>query len=572
MRRFLVGFLAVVGALGLLLVAGAVAAAVYLARAQPEMPERVVLTLDLRDAPSEVASADPLARIGLRHRLSQSEILLTLNRAARDPRVAGLYARLDGDGPGLAQIQELRDAVAALREQGKFALAFADSFGELGPGTSGYYLATAFDEVHLQPLGFLGLIGLRIETPLARELLDELGVAFDLETRGEYKSLAETFTRSDLSPAHREMLESLADDVAAQLARGIAAGRGKGEAEVRALIDDGPYVADEALANGLVDALSYRDDVADAALARAGAGATLLSLADYADRLEPEEAEPGATVALVYGAGRIVRGDGDGAPPIGGLLMGADTVADALRGAIDDPGIEAILLRIDSGGGSAVASEAIGRQVRRAVAAGKPVVVSMGNAAASGGYWIAMGASHIVAAPATLTGSIGVVAGKPVLDRLWDRLGVSWGTVQRGANASMFSLNEPYDPAGRARLQAFLDATYGAFVAGVAEGRDMPEAAVHEIARGRVWTGERALELGLVDELGGLPRAVEVTREILGLDPDAPLALRVFPPPRGPFEQLLDLLPPRFGAVAPFEAVVERLRPGVLSAPPLVLR
>ena len=577
MRRFLVGLLATIGALCLLVVVGAVAATVYVARVagRPEVPERVVLTLDLREAPEEVGASDPLAWwFRGKRALTQGELLLVLDRAARDPRVAGLVARLDGEGPGLAQIQELRDGVAALRERGKFALAFADSFGELSPGTIGYYLATAFDEIHLQPLGFVGLTGVAIETPLARELFDELGVTFQIETRGEYKSAAEPFTRSELSPASREMLEALADDVIAQIARGIASGRGKDEAEVRRLIDGGPYLPDEAVAGGLVDTLSYHDEVVDRALARAGDGAATLTAAEYAARLEPEEVDGDdglVVVALVQGTGRIVRGESE-APLVGSVLMGADTVAEALSDAADDPAVAAILFRIDSPGGSPVASEAIAREVRRAVAAGKPVIVSMGNVAASGGYWIAMDASRIVAAPGTLTGSIGVIAGKPVVTGLSEELGVNWGTVRRGANASMFSLLEGYGPAGRARLEAFLDATYGAFIAGVARGRDLPEEEVRAAAQGRVWTGEQAAELGLVDELGGLPRALEVARETLGLGADEPVELRRFPPPRSPLKEVMELLPLNVGALASLDALLGVLRPGALSAPALVLR
>ena len=276
-------------------------------------------------------------------------------------------------------------------------------------------------------------------------------------------------------------------------------------------------------------------------------------------------------IALVRGVGEIRGGKSDYGPA-SGWVMGADTVAGALAAAIDDPAVEAILFRIDSGGGSVVASETIGHQVRRAVQEGKPVIVSMGDLAASGGYWIAMDASKIVAEDGTLTGSIGVFAGKPVLRGLWQELGVNWGRVQRGANADMWSTDLDYDARGRARLESFLDRIYSAFVGGVAHGRSLPEAEVEKVAQGRVWTGAQAKALGLVDELGGFTRALELARAAIGVPADRPVELRVFPPRRSPFEEVLDLL--RGGPIG-IDAALARLRglePGALTAPPLVIR
>jgi protease-4 len=252
--------------------------------------------------------------------------------------------------------------------------------------------------------------------------------------------------------------------------------------------------------------------------------------------------------------------------------MGADTVAQAFSAAVDEPEVAAILFRVDSGGGSAVASETIARAVQRAVAAGKPVIVSMGDAAASGGYWIAMGSTAIVAQPGTLTGSIGVVAGKMVVRELSDRLNVRWGMVQRGDNADMWSFLEGYDEAGRARLQAFLDQTYEAFISRVAGARDLPKEKVRAVAEGRVWTGAQAHEIGLVDELGGLLRAFEVAKEAAGIAPDEPVELRVFPERRAPWQEVLDLLGGSPGLIDFVRPWLQLLHPGMLSAPPLVIR
>ncbi len=296
----------------------------------------------------------------------------------------GLVARVSGEGPGLAQIQDLRDAVARFRAAGKFALVYTDSFGEFGPGTGGYYLATAFDGIHLQPLGGLGLTGLLAQTPLLGALFKEVGVEPALDRRGPYKTFADMFTEEELTPEHREMLEALVNSLFSQIVMGIARGRNLDESEVGRLIDAGPYLAEEAEPAGLVDRLSYQDEVYEFARERAGGG-ELLSVEDYAARIEPfEVADDAPVVALIYGLGQIQRGDSDYGGALGGFVMGADTVAEAFAAAVDDPEVGAILFRVDSGGGSAVASETIARAVRRAVEAGKPVIVSMGDTAASG--------------------------------------------------------------------------------------------------------------------------------------------------------------------------------------------
>jgi protease-4 len=574
MRRFIIGFLASLGAIGLLLAIG-VTIAVWplLPPASPEVPDRAVLTVDLREALDEAAPTDPLAQLGIGQGLMLGELLLTLERAGSDPRIRGLVARVSGEGPGFAQIQELRDAVARFRAKGKFALVYTDSFGEFGPGTGGYYLATAFDEIHLQPLGGLGLTGLLAQTPLLGALFDQIGVDPELDRRGPYKTFADTFTEAELTPEHREMLEALVDSLFTQIVTGIAQGRNLAESEVGRLIDAGPYLAEEAKPAGLVDRLSYQDEVHELARERAGAGAELLGLEDYAARIQPlEVAGDAPVIALIYGLGQIQRGDSDYGGALGGFVMGADTVAEAFSAAVDDPEVGAILFRVDSGGGSAVASETIARAVRRAVEAGKPVVVSMGDTAASGGYWIAMSSTAIVAQPGTLTGSIGVVAGKMVFRDLAQRLDVHWGSVQRGDNADMWSPLEGYDAAGQGRLQAFLDQVYEAFISGVARGRDLPKEKVRAAAEGRVWTGAQAQELGLVDELGGFVRALELTKETVGIAPDQPVELRVFPEPRAPWQEALALLAGSSGAIELARSWLQLLRPGVLSAPPLLIR
>lgn len=532
----------------------------------PGLPERVVLTLDLRQGLEEVPPSDPLAFFRRADRLTLGETILTLDRAAEDERVAGLVARFDGGGPGLAQAQDLKAAIARFREQGKFAYAYADSFGEFGPGTRGYYLATACDEIYLQPLGALGLTGIMIETPLLRGLLDKLGVRPSGDKRGPYKTAANLFTESTLTPEHRESLESIAQSLEQQIVEGLMADRGFDAETIGRLIDGGPYSAAEAAELGLVDALGYWDEVVARSERESGEQGELITLGRYAQMLQPI-ADDAPVIGLIHGVGQIKRGDSDSGPA--GWVMGGDTVAAAFTDAIEDDEVDAILFRIDSGGGSAVASETIGRQIRRAVEAGTPVIVSMGEVAASGGYWIAMDASTIVAASGTLTGSIGVLAGKPVLDELWREVGIGWGRVERGANAAMWSTSVDYSPRGRARLEAFLDNTYQAFTEGVARGRGLSQAEVLAVAEGRVWTGAQAKEFGLIDELGGFARALTLAKEAAGMAADQPVRLRRFPEPRPPWEQALQFLEGPMVALSEFRPWLAMLTSGVLSTPPL---
>jgi protease-4 len=567
LRRFLVGLFATIGVLALIVV-GAVASLVWRYWPdRPSLPAQFVLTADWRQPIAEEAGPPDLLDFRLTLSPTVSEVVLALDAAGKDPRVKGLVARLDGTRHGFAVAQELRDAVRRFRASGRFAIAYADSFGELGPGNEGYYLATAFDEIHLQPVGLVGLTGLMAEVPLAQGLLANLGIELEVAKREEYKTALESFTQSELTPANREMLNGLLDDLGRQLVAGIADGRELDPAEVQRLIDRGPLTGEEALAGRLIDRIAHEDEILADARARAG-DADTIELADYAAQ-RPSGAAA-AKVALVRAAGLIRRGE-DGV----GLEIAADDLADTLSDAADDEAIRAVLLRIDSGGGSAVASETVARGVRRVRAAGKPVIVSMGNAAASGGYWIAMDATRIVAQPATLTGSIGVLAGKPTLEGVWEKLGVNWAQIPRGTNAAIWSVNQPYSPQARARVEAILDAIYGSFKEGVARGRSLPPEKVEAVAKGRVWTGEQAKGLGLVDEVGGLDAALAAVRRELRLPEQAELDVELLPYPSNPLLKALDWLGPQTEALMQMATLIQRLAASgtaVATAPPLTVR
>jgi protease IV len=492
-------------------------------------PQRL-LELDLTEPLVAPDSDDPIARLRARGRRLLRPTLRALHEAAEDKHVVGLIAKVGGMWPW-ATMQELRRGVRAFAASGKPTLAWAESFGEVGSrDMAAYVLATAFGEVWLQPGGGVGLLGVGIETPFVRGTLDRLGIEPQFEQRYEYKNAADVVLRKEFTAAHREALERVAESVFSEAVETIADARGLTHDQVRELIDTGPRTAAEAQAAGLVDRLGYRDQAYEALRARTEGTPELL----FADRWRPRRkiAPPPhrrGHVALVEVRGGISSGRTRRNPM--GRQAGSDTVSAQLRAAHDNDRARAVVLRVESPGGSAVASEVIWREVWRLRESGKPVVVSMGDIAASGGYYIACPAEVIVALPATLTGSIGVLGGKLVVDGLMERIGVSTGSVQRGARALMYSPRRGFSEDERARFASTIDAIYNDFVGKVAAGRRRPVAEIEAVARGRVWTGRDALEAGLVDELGALRDAVRIARERADLPEDAPVlgAIRISP-------------------------------------------
>jgi len=489
--------------------------------------------------------------------------------------------------------QELRAAVEEFRAAGKFAILFSEDLGGLGGGTTQYYLASAFDEIWLQPSGGVGLIGMAIEMPFARGLLDKLEVEPRFGQREEYKSAVESLTRSSLSAPARENLQALLDSLYGQAVAGIAAGRGMDEGRVREIVNKGPYLAREALDLGLIDRLAYWDEFIADARARAGTEAEDVAMGRYLSGIDRPNRR-GTKVALIHGSGTIVSGAADG-DLFGEPGFGAHRIAGAIADAIDDEEIEAILFRVDSPGGSYIASDIVWREIRRASEAGIPVVASMAGTAASGGYFVAMPADRIVAEPGTITGSIGVYGGKVVTARLWERFGITWDGLYAGDRAGMWSFVRDFPPGAEQRFVALLDFIYEDFTTKAMEDRAMDQESIDAVARGRVWSGEAALAHGLVDALGGYRTALAEIRNLLDLEPNAPIHLVPMPRPLSPIEQVFRLLDGEssgeslatlLGSEA--ESVVDQtarqlglaaedlelLRPpaGVLQMPPLRLR
>jgi protease IV len=538
-KRAIVAILAAIGGLVILFVLFFVALSWAVLSPTP-LPSRVVLELDLDRGLVEAVPQDAFALAFERRRLTTREVVEGLERAADDGRVVGLLVRGGTAFGGWGRVEEVREAVLRFRAGGKPAVFFAETIGDFGAGQGSYYLASAFDEVILQPSGDVGLMPLVAEAPFLRGTLEKLDVVPRFDARWEYKDATEIFTERGFSERSREAVEALLESILTTAVEGIAEGRGLPPDSVRALVRDGPFMAREGLAAGLIDRLGYLDEARDRARELSGEeGAERLAFRSWIER-DGRAWTRGPRVALVYGTGIIERGEGRWDPLSGVGSFGAATVAANVRAAVDDDRVRAIVLRVESPGGSYPASDVVRRELERAREAGKPVVVSMGDYAASGGYLVAAGADRVVAHPGTLTGSIGVAGGKMVTDELWERFGVEWDRVEAGGETTFDSPIEDFSEEEWERFQAFLDRIYEEFLGHVAEGRGMSRGEADRVARGRVWTGRDALERGLVDELGGFQAALRQVRELLELEEDAPVQVALFPPERTFLQLLLE--------------------------------
>jgi len=550
------------------------------------VPSKTILEVNLEQGIIEDVPDDPVAAFTLKDTPVMRDVVEALEKAGDDDRVVGLVARVGAAPMGMAQIQELRNAVQAFRAKKKPAVAFAETFGEFGPGGGSYYLATAFDEIWLQPSGDIGLTGIFLESPFLRGTLDKVGVKPRMDHRYEFKNAMNFYTDKKYDPYFKEAMEKLTSSWFSQMTKGISESRHLTQAQVASLVDKGPFLGKEAQDAGLVDGMAYRDEVYAKVKKKAGEGAKLLFLDEYIKRAGRPNSS-GKTIALIYGVGAVSRGDGGYSPFSGEEVMGSDRVTAAFREAVKDSAVKAILFRVDSPGGSYVASDAIWRETVRAKKAGKPVIVSMGNLAGSGGYFVAMAADKIVAQPGTITASIGVLGGKFLTSEFWDKVGLSWDSVQSSTNSNMWTGTHDYSPAQWARFQAWLDRVYVDFTGKVAEGRNLPKEKVLQIAKGRIWTGEDAKGLGLVDELGGFPEALRLAKQVAKIPEKEEVNLKVYPPKRTPFQMLFEEGPhssdPEEAAMTALARDLKMIQPyirrikmlamgpesGVLSMPPV---
>lgn len=465
-----------------------------------------------------------------------------IRKAKHDARITRLLVKPGGfDSPFWAKVQEVRDALLDFRQSGKPVYAFLEYGGD-----KEYYLASAADKIFLLPTSTLDLTGIASYEVFLRGTFDLVGTYPDFLHVGDFKTAVNTYTEKTFTPAHRQMTESLNTDQFEQLVRAIADGRRRPEAEIRALIDRGPFQPEEALSVGLVDELAYEDeldDVADLSLDQE------VDVEDYArvtwDALGVARR---SRIAVVNAIGTIVSGE-SGFDPVNGPVLGSETLVEHIRAARDS-GARAMIVRIDSPGGSSVASDVIWRELMITKDKGMPVIVSMSDLAASGGYYMAAAGDVLIAQPGTLTGSIGVYTGKFVTSGTLDKLGANIEGVSRGKFAQMYSTDRPFTEEERAKVLASMQATYDTFVERVAESRQMPPEKVNAIGQGRVWTGRQARDLGLVDDLGGLMTAVAAAKQRAKIPAEEDVQLDVYPQPRGLFEMLSE----------EFRSPVERVR------------
>jgi len=490
-----------------------------------------VLVIDAQGEITEQRSMDILSALGGSNTPVLHDYLDAIDAARTDPRIVGMVVRIGPLSTGWAKLEEIRSRLIAFQSSGKPSICY---LGYDGIENGEYYLASACKQIWLVPSAPVNIHGMMAEATFYRGALDKLKIVPEYYHIAEYKTAGNEYTEKKFTPAHREEVESLLHSIYDQYVSETSAARHMKRDQFDALVKSGPFLGTEAVTNGLVDRLAYWDQVQGYFRNRPG-GWNELSLNRYRTMLPGPSGE---RIAVVHVTGLIASG-GSGSSPTEGQISGGDSVAAALRAARNDSGIHAIVLRVDSGGGSVVASEVIRREVQLANSV-KPVVVSMSDTAASGGYWISAPASRIVADPDTITGSIGVLIGKFNLAGLYNMLGVSTDSVATSDNATLFSDEQNFSPVQREYIQRSLQDTYTEFTAGVAAGRRMSVEAVDKIAKGRVWSGAQAKEIGLVDDLGGIDRAVEVAKQLAHIPKAQSVQLVQYPAEKSFWQMLLE--------------------------------
>lgn len=500
-----------------------------------------VLMVKLEGPVNERGSTSVMGAVRAGHETPLNVVRRAIDRAIRDSRITGLAIEIIDPTMELAQAQELCGLIRRFAASGRWTTAYIETAGEFEPGNLAYMIASAAGEVSMMPRGELNLVGVQMREMFIRGTLDWIGVKPDMDAIGVYKSAKNLFTEKAFTPAQREEDDALVESFYQQLVSQIAAQRRLDAATVRAIVDRAPLDAPGALKARLVDKLEYEDEFSDRIKHRGGKDHAILEYADYErPRLLPSLSHPDK-IAVIYGTGQIDRGSGGFDPLLspGGTSMGSDTMADAFKAAREDDAVRAVIFRINSPGGSVIASELIRRQVEL-TARKKPVVVSMSSYAASGGYWVATAAKKIIADPGTVTGSIGVLGGKFNLAEAAAKLGVTTDAVARGQNVTIFDEFTDFTPEQQKLLHdQLLGSVYQDFVKRVSDSRHLTIEQVDKIAQGRVWSGEQALGIKLVDTLGDFDAALKEAKAEAKLPVEKPVPIEELPEQPGLIEQLL---------------------------------
>ena len=569
-RRGIALLVSLVGVATLLSLVGVVF--LYLVSSRgPVVPDRAVLVMRPGGALLETVPDDIVGQVLGREGSTVRGFVESLQKAKRDPRITGVVIVPSTlEQPHWAKVQELRDAILDFRESGKVAVAFLEYGGDRE-----YYLASAADRVWLLPTSPLDLAGIASYEIFFRGALDQIGAYPDFLQIGAYKTAVNQFTERELTPAHREMSESINRDLYEQVVSGIAGARDMSTGDVRALLDEGPFAPTEALRAGLVDELAYFDELEERMpeLNLTPEGSSRVEESEYRRvTFRSLGSRPRSRVAVLYVSGVIASG-ASSRDAINGAVVGSDTIVAQIRRIREDESIDAVVLRVDSPGGSAVASDVIWRElmVTRDRQPSRPIVASMSDLAASGGYYVSMAADAIVAQPATLTGSIGIFSGKVAIGEALAKVGVTTATVQSGRNASLSSPFAPFTPEQRAKVMEYMGAFYDTFVERAAAARGTTPEAIDRRAQGRVWTGRQAREQGLIDALGGLDTAIAIAKQRAGIAADEDVELVVYPPSRTLYEALAhQLASPAAGAWASLGSEARAL--AALTAPVRIFR
>jgi protease-4 len=549
--RFVVGFLVLATVLSVV----AMLLLYAVASQEPDVPSNATLVLSPSGDLPEIV---PDLMLGGGGELTIRGYVELIRKAKADDRIAGILLRPGGiNSPFWAKLQELRDAIEDFKTSGKYVHAWLEYAGDRE-----YFLATAADRVYLLPSASLDLTGVASYEVFLRGTFDWIGTYPDFLHVGDYKTAVNTYLEKTYTPAHKEMSESINRSQYDQLVRAIAEARNKPEAEIRALIDQGPFQPVDALRVGLIDEVAYEDELDD--IAEDLKGADYIDAEDYAGvSWERTGTRRGSKVAVINAAG-VINSGGSGFDPVNGPIIGSDSLVEYIREARADRAVKAIVLRVDSPGGSSTASDVIWRELTISRENNRPVIVSMSDLAASGGYYIALGGDAIVAQPGTLTGSIGVYTGKFVVSGSLEKLGANIEATSNGKHAEIYSPDRRFSPEERTKIQESMQNVYDQFIERTAAARHMAPEKVDEIAQGRVWTGQQAKELGLVDELGGLYKAIDLAKQRARIPSDEEVELVVYPPHRSVYEVLAETLGSPMGrlrAATTSDALMELLGP-----------
>ncbi len=504
---------------------------------QPSIKDNSVLALHVSGPLPDYVPENTLNRLFGNPPQSLSSLLAQFRKAKADKRIKAIILDVDASETGWAKAEEIRGAISDFRASGKPVYAYMET-----GFNKDYYVASACDKIYIPPSGELFVTGLAADVMFFRGTLDKLGVYPDVYQIGKYKSAGDMFTQKQMTDAHREYINSLLDDLFGRLVDGVAKGRGKSADDVKKIIDNAPYTAKQAQEQGLIDGALYREDVEKMIKKNLGYNDNdelrVVKASDY--RKITQESlglNKGEKIAVVYASGDIMSGSSQFGSS-GEETIGSDSLVRVLNEVRDDKSIKAVVLRIDSPGGSGLASDIIWRGIE-SLKSKKPVVVSMSDVAASGGYYIACNANKIVAQPSTITGSIGVVGGKPVVKGFYDWIGITNEYVLRGTNSGMFRETEKFSDSERAKFEEFLKSTYDDFTSKVAKGRGKDQAYIDSIGQGRVWTGRQGKENGLVDEYGGLDKAIEIAKQLANIPANKGVQRIIRPIPPTFWEQLL---------------------------------